>query len=608
MLVNSVNSVAARCFRSAGIARWHHAVILHMRPFAPLAFAYMQTPHHNKRACLPVRVSRRLHSSLNATGADSAAEVAKRQGLGQPKGYAAHKQYKLNRHTLSGLPPQISQGKPFVVLGIESSCDDTGVAVVRSDGSILSNVVYSQYEVHQRFGGIVPSLAMTAHSDNIDIAISEALSQAGLGSVAEVDAVAVTQGPGLEVCLRVGYRTAQALAQAHAKPFVTVHHLEAHCMIARLAGAVIVADDAAAVATASASASANTATGAVVEPAAPAGADAAAAALPHFTPRVQYPFLALLVSGGHTSLMVCRGLGDYRLLGGTLDDSLGESFDKAARLLGLHVGTSGGAAVEAAAASSQLAANAMRNRQQAQLVLSRLQLQKDSEQIPDRLHGAEKDAVREHRKGTVAESCALFRMKVPLRDKKNCDFSYSGLKNSFRMAVGRARLERGLCAAGTNAPSQQMQQVADNDVVALPADVAANLCYAFQDIAFAHVEDRVQKALDWLSQSRLSPPSPSSSTDGACTSLVVVGGVAANKQLRQRLLDLLAAHALSTSTGETPTRPLQLIFPPVRLCTDNGVMPAWTGVEKLLQGISDDPREPEVVARWPLGSMADIPV
>jgi N6-L-threonylcarbamoyladenine synthase len=176
------------------------------------------------------------------------------------------------------------------------------------------------------------------------------------------------------------------------------------------------------------------------------------------------------------------------------------------------------------------------------------------------------------------------------------------------MAVGRARQERGLCAAGTNAPSQQMQQVADNDVVALPADVAANLCYAFQDIAFAHVEDRVQKALDWLAQSRLSPPSPSSSTDGACTSLVVVGGVAANKQLRQRLLDLLAAHALSTSTGETPTRPLQLIFPPVRLCTDNGVMPAWTGVEKLLQGISDDPREPEVVARWPLGSMADIPV
>jgi len=535
-------------------------------------------------------------------------------GLGKPKGYVAHKQYQLHKHTLSGLPPQISQGKPFVVLGIESSCDDTGVAVVRSDGTILSNVVYSQYEVHQRFGGIVPSLAMNAHSDNIDKAVSEALLQAGLTTVADVDAIAVTQGPGLEICLRVGYRTAQALAQAHGKPFVAVHHLEAHCMVARLAGTVIVSDGAAT--------SAVPPTAAVPVP--PAQAPSAAGVvtspteLPHFSPRVQYPFLALLVSGGHTSLMVCRGLGQYQLLGGTLDDSLGESFDKAARLLGLHVGTSGGAAVEAAAASSQSAANAMQNRQQAQQVLSRLQAQRDVDDVPDKLQGTDKDVVREYKRGTVSESCALFRMKVPLRDKKNFDFSYSGLKNSFRMAVGRAREERGLPASGTNAPAQQMQHVVEGDIVALPANVAADLCYAFQDIAFAHVEDRVQKALDWLSLSQnQSPPSSSSAaaddtsssftTDGPCTALVVVGGVAANKQLRKRLLELLAAHAQNVAERQH-AKPLQLIFPPIHLCTDNGVMPAWTGIEKLLQGISDDPREPEVVARWPLGSMTDIPV
>jgi len=484
------------------------------------------------------------------------------------------------------------------VLGIESSCDDTGVAVVRSDGKILSNVVYSQYEVHERFGGIVPSLAMTAHSDNIDKAVSEALVQAGLTSVSEVDAIAVTQGPGLEICLRVGFRTAQALALAHAKPFVTVHHLEAHCMIARLAGTVIVSDDADAAVD-------PPATPAVESSPSAAAADTGASptALPHFSPRVQYPFLALLVSGGHTSLLVCRGLGEYQLLGGTLDDSLGESFDKAARLLGLHVGsTSGGAAVESAAAASQFAANAMHNRRQAQVVLSKIQAQKDSACVPERLHGVAKDAVREFKRGTVAESCALFRMKVPLRDKKNCDFSYSGLKNSFRMAVGRAREEHGLATDRTNAPAQQMQAVTHEEVVTLPANVSADLCYAFQDIAFAHVEDRVHKALEWLSQNQYQTGA-SVSAGGSCTALVVVGGVAANKQLRQRLLDLLAAHAQSTAN-----QPLQLIFPPIKLCTDNGVMPAWTGIEKLLQGISDDPREPEVVARWPLGSVADIPM
>lgn len=576
-------------------ARYQDASPHSITPRSLATLAGRSTPILTQIASLPAVVSRNSHS-LENNNYSASPEAGKRVGLGKPKGYAAHKGYQLHRHTLSGLPVQISQGKPFTVLGIESSCDDTGVAVVRSDGKILSNVVYSQYEVHERFGGIVPSLAMTAHSDNIDKAVSEALVQAGLTSVSDVDAIAVTQGPGLEICLRVGCRTAQALALAHAKPFVTVHHLEAHCMIARLAGTVIVSDDAAAV---------DPATPAVefLPSAAAADTGASPTALPHFSPRVQYPFLALLVSGGHTSLLVCRGLGEYKLLGGTLDDSLGESFDKAARLLGLHVGSaSGGAAVESAAAASQFAANAIHNRRQAQEVLSKLQAQKDSACVPERLHGVAKDVVREFKRGTVAESCALFRMKVPLRDKKNCDFSYSGLKNSFRMAVGRARGEHGLAADSTNAPAQQMQAVTHEEVVTLPANVSADLCYAFQDIAFAHVEDRVHKALEWLSQNQYQTAAPVSA-GGSCTALVVVGGVAANKQLRQRLLDLLAAHAQSTAS-----QPLQLIFPPSKLCTDNGVMPAWTGIEKLLQGISDDPREPEVVARWPLGSVADIPM
>ena len=137
-------------------------------------------------------------------------EIApKRNGLGKPKGYwDAKSRYILERHNLSGLP---DMSKPFLVLGIESSCDDTGVAVVRSDGHILSNVVYSQYEIHQKFGGIVPGLAMEAHKGNIEKAVTEAIQQAGLSSVADVDAIAVTRGPGLEICLRVGFQKAQVI-------------------------------------------------------------------------------------------------------------------------------------------------------------------------------------------------------------------------------------------------------------------------------------------------------------------------------------------------------------------------------------------------------------
>lgn len=128
---------------------------------------------------------------------------------GLPKGY--HKSqliYNLDRESVSGLP---DTSKPFTVLGIESSCDDTGVAIVRSDGKILSNVVISQNAIHQNYGGIVPSLAMEAHKAAIDNAVSQALAEAGLTSPSEVDAIAVTKGPGLELCLRIGLRKAQVI-------------------------------------------------------------------------------------------------------------------------------------------------------------------------------------------------------------------------------------------------------------------------------------------------------------------------------------------------------------------------------------------------------------
>lgn len=131
-------------------------------------------------------------------------------------------------------PHQLPPGAPFTVLGIETSCDDTGVAIVRSDGNILGEALASQAELHEVWGGVHPSTARDAHAEALDRVVAAALSRAGMSSVAEVDVIAVTVGPGLEICLRVGCDGAKALAIAHDKPFVGVHHLEAHVLMARL--------------------------------------------------------------------------------------------------------------------------------------------------------------------------------------------------------------------------------------------------------------------------------------------------------------------------------------------------------------------------------------
>ena len=180
----------------------------------------------------------------------------------------------------------------------------------------------------------------------------------------------------------------------------------------------------------------------------------------------------------------------------------------------------------------------------------------------------------------------------------------------------------------------------DTDIVALPEEAADELCYHFQDIAFTHVEDRVKRALDWVEHrevkkvetnganayayanangslgnpdslgggNRVDGEEGRNGNQGPCTALVVVGGVAANKELRRRLLELLHSRSVSKnecipSSQKQQHQPLPLIFPPVGLCTDNGVMVAWAGVEKLLMGVSDEPEGQEVVPRWPLGKL-----
>ncbi len=225
----------------------------------------------------------------------------------------------------------------MIVLGIETSCDETAAAVVNGEGEILSNVVLSQIEAHAPYGGIVPEIAARAHLDHVDAIVARAMAEAGV-DWGDLTGVAATAGPGLIGGVLVGIMTGKAIAFTRGLPFAAVNHLEGHALTARLT--------------------------------APAGDDLA------------FPYLLLLVSGGHCQLLSVEGVGRYRRLGTTIDDALGEAFDKTAKMLGL--GYPGGPAVERLAAMG--------------------------------------DADR-------------FSMPRPMKGRPGCDFSFSGLKTKVRQTI-----------------------------------------------------------------------------------------------------------------------------------------------------------------------------
>jgi N6-L-threonylcarbamoyladenine synthase len=189
--------------------------------------------------------------------------------------------------------------RPLTVLGLETSCDETAASVVRGlapgPGEILSNIVLSQLEEHAPYGGVVPEIAARAHIEAIDAIVERALAEAGVG-LSDLDAVAATAGPGLIGGVMVGLTTAKALALASGKPLIAVNHLEAHALTVRL------------------------------------------------TDGATFPFLLLLISGGHCQLLAVEGVGRFRLYGTTIDDAVGEAFDKTAKVMGLSY--PGGPAVE----------------------------------------------------------------------------------------------------------------------------------------------------------------------------------------------------------------------------------------------------------------------
>ncbi len=186
----------------------------------------------------------------------------------------------------------------MLVLGIETSCDETAAAVVSAERAILSNLVLSQLDEHRPFGGVVPEIAARSHLDHLDSLVARALEEAGAGFDG-LDGVAATAGPGLIGGIFVGVMTAKAIAAARGLPFLAINHLEGHALTVRL------------------------------------------------TEALDFPYLLLLISGGHCQLLAVEGVGRYRRLGGTVDDAVGEAFDKSAKLLGLSY--PGGPALERAA-------------------------------------------------------------------------------------------------------------------------------------------------------------------------------------------------------------------------------------------------------------------
>ncbi len=181
--------------------------------------------------------------------------------------------------------------KKPIILGIETSCDETAASIVTENSQgipvILSNVVSSQIEVHKEFGGVVPELAARAHIEKIDLIVQKAIDESKL-NIEEIDAVASTAGPGLIVCLSVGLSFGKSFALSMDIPFISVNHLEGHALS------------------------------------------------PKLNSKLDYPYLLLLISGGHSQYLCVEGMGNYKRLGTTIDDALGEAFDKTAKLLGIE--------------------------------------------------------------------------------------------------------------------------------------------------------------------------------------------------------------------------------------------------------------------------------
>lgn len=358
------------------------------------------------------------------------------------------------------------------ILGIETSCDDTGCAIINGNGKVLSEAIHSQNLMHLRYGGIIPDIAQDLHRQYMEPTVSKTLQDAKL-TMEEISAIAVTLKPGLPLSLAVGMKYAKHLGTRYNKPIIPIHHMQAHALVARM----------------------------------------------HHN--ISFPFLVLLISGGHCLLAVVQDVNHFQLLGESMDCAPGEVFDKVARRMKLknvpeYSKICGGQAVEEAAAK--------------------------------------------------ATNPNMFKLPLPLAEYKDCNFSLNGLKTSVMYHIYRKEMEHKVVA------HELIPEVND-------------LCAAMLMATTRHLVHRTQRAMEFCQENKLIPEENKQ--------LVVSGGVACNNYI------FSALQLLCNETNYQIYRP----FP--KLCTDNGVMIAWNGLEKWRNGLDIVPTTDfntlDIEATSPLG-------
>lgn len=357
------------------------------------------------------------------------------------------------------------------ILGIETSCDDTGCAIISHDGKLLSESLHSQNLIHLRNGGIIPDIAQDLHKKYIEPTVNETLQKANLNS-SDISAIAVTLKPGLALSLVVGMKYAKYLARLHKIPIIPIHHMEAHALAARM----------------------------------------------HHT--IPFPFLCLLISGGHCLLAVVQDVNQFKLLGQSIDIAPGEVFDKFARRMKLrnlpeYSEMCGGQAIELVAAKS----------------------------------------TNPH----------VFKLPLALAEYRDCNFSFNGLK--------------------TSVTSQLLKKEKEHNIIGDKIIPEANdLCAALLMSVSRHLVHRTQRAMEFCHLNNLIPKDNKQ--------LVVSGGVACNNYI---------FNSLSYLCNEFDYK---IYRPSPKLCTDNGVMIAWNGLEKWRKGldIHTEINKLDIEASSPLGT------
>ena len=346
--------------------------------------------------------------------------------------------------------------KNITFLGIETSCDETAAAVIRENdegtADILSNIVSSQIEEHKKFGGVVPELAARAHLENIEYIIDTALKESGT-AINEIDGVAATAGPGLIVCLTVGLNIGKSIAAFSNKPLIGVNHLEGHALS------------------------------------------------PGLNEKIKFPYLLLLISGGHSQYLIVKDVNEYEQLGTTIDDALGEAFDKTAKMLDL--GYPGGPNVE--------------------------KFSKEGDEN-------------------------FYKLPEPIINKAGCNLSFAGLKTAVL---------------------RESKKI--NGDVKLKYNLAASFQKTINKILYKKTKIAVEMFKEKTKKKNFQ--------------LIVAGGVAANKTIRENLTQL------------SNEMNFEIIYPDLKFCGDNASMIAWAGIQRFKKDLIDD-LNITAKSRWPLDKEA----